>query len=789
MVAVFILSLIAIIFAIALMVRNFKKVRNLKYVPESGLATEGTVPMYELAAQIRSGARTFMRTEYKVIVPVILVVGTLLSVFIEKAAGLTFLLGALLGSLSCVLGMEAAIYANVRTAAKADAKRSLIWTMKVAMLGGSVSGLSAHGFGLLGVTIVLGITTFGDIPAMSTGFVPVMTCVPLITWLMTLSLGYSLVAMFNRVAGGNFTKAADIAADILAKVKSDVMEEDDDRNPCVLADFVGDNVNDVAGNTSDLSESFVATIVGCTAIARQVLMETPAVADGVTVFGLLLAVIGLVGSTLGIGIFSFKDFRSAPNSGETAQAADCARTDGLSEATQAANPDETTRVAGCWGGTVQTSDVVQKPASSGFKAFFDKISDRLFGPSELSEEAMKDTDPGATLDRVTYIAAAIVVIGGFFGSLALFSGLELPSTFIASWLSPWLSACFGIGSGILIGKITEYYTAAEKKPVTKLANISPEGAAFVVTKGDALGSKSVFGPMTIIVVALIASGAICGPAGIAIAALGMLSFVAATVSIDAFGPIADNAGGIAEACQLDAEVRVITDKLDVTGNTTAAIGKGFAIGSAAFATVSLIYSYLGGYMTGTPILNAAYYVVIGGFVFGSAVAWYFSGMLGDNTIDSAARMEKMAEAQLTEEVMNRQAKPDYDALIREATKNAIRKMLAPSVLALLVPMLGFLAGPDFIAATLMGATFASVALALYMGNSGGAFDNAKKRIEQGLLPGHPKHSEAHKNAVIGDTVGDTRKDVIGVALDIFIKMMSTMANTLVTLFKQFALMR
>ena len=740
MVTVFIFAVVAIGLAIALMIRNFIKVRRLRYDEATGTVSEGTIEMYELAKLIRSGARTFMKTEYKVIVPVIAAVGVLLTLFVEKYAGLTFLLGATMGSLSCVLGMEAAIYANVRTAAKADAKRSLIWTMKVAMLGGSVSGLSAHGFGLLGMVIVSGITVFCAIPATSTGVIPVIECTPAITWLMTLSLGYSLVAMFNRVAGGNFTKAADIAADILAKVKSDEMEEDDDRNPCVLADFVGDNVNDVAGNTSDLSESFVATLVGSSAIARQVLSAYPAVADAIIIFALLLATIGLLGSTFGIGIFSFKDFRKVKSDGTPVQ-----------------------------------------------KSFFNRLTDKIFsvGPDVLSEEAMKDSHPGATLDHVTYIAAGVVAVGGLIAARVIFGGLELPSEFAAGWVSPWVAAILGIISGIAIGKITEYYTAAEKKPVTKLTEISPEGAAFVVTKGDALGSKSVFWPMVVIVAALVFSGAICGPAGIAIAALGMLSFVAATVSIDAFGPIADNAGGIAEACRLDPEVRMITDKLDATGNTTAAIGKGFAIGSAAFATVSLIYSYLGGYMTGTPVLNAAWYVVIGGFLFGTAIAWYFSGMLGDNTIQSADRMEKKAEAQLTPEVMERKVKPDYNALIKEATHNAIRKMLAPSVLALLVPMLGFLAGADFIAAVLLGATFASVALALYMGNSGGAFDNAKKRVEQGLLPGHPKHSEAHKNTVVGDTVGDTRKDVIGVALDIFIKMMSTMSNTLVPLFLKY----
>ena len=298
-------------------------------------------------------------------------------------------------------------------------------------------------------------------------------------------------------------------------------------------------------------------------------------------------------------------------------------------------------------------------------------------------------------------------------------------------------------------------------------------------------------PILIIGVALLLSGKFCGSYGIALSALGMLSFVGATVSIDAFGPIADNAGGLAESCHLAPEVRVITDKLDSVGNTTAAIGKGFAIGSAAFATVSLISAYVGNYtaLGEEPVLNIASFIVVAGGIIGGALIEYFSAMLTDNTIESAKVMADEGDRQLSiPGVLEGKVKPDYNKCVEMAAQYALKKMLIPSVLAITIPILGgFLFGVEFVGGLLVGATICAIPRAIFMGNSGGAFDNAKKYIEGGFLKGHGKGSAAHKAAVTGDTVGDTRKDVVGVALDIFIKMMSTVANTFVTVFSHISL--
>ena len=302
-------------------------------------------------------------------------------------------------------------------------------------------------------------------------------------------------------------------------------------------------------------------------------------------------------------------------------------------------------------------------------------------------------------------------------------------------------------------------------------------------RSDAIGSRSCLAPILVIGIALIVSGALSGIYGVAISALGMLAFVGATVSIDAFGPIADNAGGLAESCHLEPEVRVITDKLDAVGNTTAAIGKGFAIGSAAFATVSLIVSFIAG--SGESALDFSNFLVVAGGIIGGALIEYFCAILTDNTIESARIMADDGDKLLSiPGVLEGTVKPDYNKMIATATKQAIRKMFAPSVLALLIPIVGgFVFGLQFVGGVLIGATIVAITRAIFMGNSGGAFDNAKKYIESGAIEGHGKGSAAHKAAVTGDTVGDTRKDVVGVALDIFIKMMSTVSNTFISVFK------
>ncbi len=670
---------------------------------------EGTAEMIELSGIIRSGAQTFLKTEYKSIAIVVGAVAIIFTLFVEKTSGITFLIGALMSSIVCVLGMQSATYANVRTSNKARESLSIGETVKVALCGGSISGLAVQGFGMLGFLAVL--LCFGGIQhdAESQGLIQIgLICNPYIMRISTYSLGCSIVAMFNRVAGGNYTKAADISSDILGKLRHD-LPEDDSRIPNTIADFIGDNVNDIAGNCSDLLESFVATMSASimisvtlfkTALAEGETQITDATFNATILFPVILAGCGLVGCLIGLGLANIK-----------------------------------------------------------------KMGD----------------NPSRELDLSTWISAGCTIVFGGVASFFIFKDIPLYTEFKLGWASPWVSSIMGIISGIAIGIITEYYTSTDHKPTQKIAEMCTEGEAFVVTKGDAVGSRSVLLPVLVIIIALIVSGIIGGSYGIAISALGMLAFVGATVSIDAFGPIADNAGGLAEACHLAPDVRKITDKLDAVGNTTAAIGKGFAIGSAAFATVSLIMAYVGSYSgdVAVPVLNFATFFVVAGGILGGALVEYFSAILTDNTIDAAKIMADVGDKQMTQEVLDGKAKPDYNMMIAMAAKEAIRRMVVPSVLALLIPVIGgFILGPEFVGGILVGATIVAIPRAIFMGNSGGAFDNAKKYIEQGMLKGHAKGSPAHKAAVTGDTIGDTRKDVVGVALDIFIKLMSTVANTI-----------
>lgn len=698
--------LCVIVLAVCYIFFNFLKVKRMK---------EGTEEMAEMAGIIRSGATTFLKTEYKTILWVVAAVALIFTLFVEKTSGITFLMGACMSSAVCVLGMRSATYANVRTANKARETKSIGETVKVALCGGSISGLSVQAFGMLGLILIL-ILWGVEYDAVGTGFLANLECNPSIMRITTYSLGCSIVAMFNRVAGGNYTKAADISSDILAKIRHD-MPEDDSRVPNVVADFIGDNVNDIAGNCSDLLESFVATMASAVMIAATIYKGAQGAVSEATfsstvVFPILLAGGGLLGCVLGLGYASIK-----------------------------------------------------------------KMSN----------------NPSRELNLATWISAGLTIVIGLLSAWIVFKDVALYDNFLCGWLSPWISAVLGILSGIAIGVITEYYTSTDFSPTRKLAEIAEEGEAFVITKGDAIGSRSCLLPILVIALALFISGRVCGTYGIAISSLGMLAFVGATVSIDAFGPIADNAGGLAESCHLTEDVRAITDKLDAVGNTTAAIGKGFAIGSAAFATVSLIVAYVGNYtsLSAEPTLNIASYVVVAGGIIGGALIEYFSALLTDNTIESARRMADEGDKQLSiPGVLEGKVKPDYNKLIEMAARQALKTMLLPSVLALLIPIVGgFLFGVQFVGGILIGATIVAIPRAIFMGNSGGAFDNAKKYIESGAIPGHGKGTSAHKAAVTGDTVGDTRKDVVGVALDIFIKTMSTVANTLAVVFSRFTLFK
>ena len=691
-----------IVLSLAYVFFSYRKVKAME---------EGTAEMAEMAGIIRSGAGTFMKTEYRTIAIVVAAVAVIFSLFVEKTSGLTLILGAIMSSAACITGMKSATYANVRTSNTARRTLNIGQTVKVALLGGSISGLSVQAFGLFGLIAILLVWGIGHNET-GTGFLLSLECNPFTMRITTYSLGCSLVAMFNRVAGGNYTKAADISSDILAKLRHD-LPEDDSRVPNVIADFIGDNVNDIAGNCSDLLESFVATTAAGILISSTLFSGgklSASAFDSAMMYPVVLAGGGLLGCLIGLFI--------------------------------------------------------------------------------IQKRKMGD-DPSKELNYATYISSALTLLIGLGTCYMLFSGAELPDTFLLGWASPWVCAVLGIISGVAIGMITEYYTSADCRPTQQLAEMATEGEAFVITKGDAIGSRSCLYPVLLIAIALFASGKLCGTYGIALASLGMLSFVGTTVSIDAFGPIADNAGGLAESCHLPHNVRIITDKLDAVGNTTAAIGKGFAIGSAAFATVSLIVAYVGSYSTGEPILNFASYVVVAGGILGGALVEYFSAILTDNTIDSAKKMADDGDKLLSiPGVLEGTVKPDYNVMIRTATEEALRKMLFPSILALVIPVIGgLLFGVEFVGGLLVGATVVAIPRAIFMGNSGGAFDNAKKFIEQERIPGHGKGSAAHKASVTGDTVGDTRKDVVGVALDIFIKSMSTVANTLGGVIRMFTIIK
>ena len=693
--------------AVLFVIYNYFKIKRMD---------EGTDRMVKMSGIIREGANVFILKEFKTIGIVVASLALLFSLFIESFSGLTYLLGAAMSSVVCIVGMKSATYANVRTANKARTSLSIGETVKVALSGGSISGLAVQACGLLGIVLIVllsgvgtsdqaistltGIKLFNGCGIVKIDALLTNTSVMRIT---TYALGCSTVAMFNRVAGGNYTKAADISADILGKIRND-LPEDDSRVPNVIADFIGDNVNDIAGNCSDLLESFVATIAASIVIAISLLesglINSKALFDCAYLFPLVMAGGGLLGCVLGIFI----------------------------------------------------------------------VTVRKMG-----------NNPSKELNLATYISAGItLVICGVLSFVAFKDADFAALGWKIGWASPFVSACLGIISGVAIGLITEYYTSADYAPTRTIAEYATEGEAFVVTKGDAVGSKSCLFPILIIGVSLIVSGLLCGTYGIAIAALGMLSFVGTTVSIDAFGPIADNAGGLAESCHLDPDVREITDKLDSVGNTTAAIGKGFAIGSAAFATVSLICAFVGHFAEAPKVSD---FLLIAGAIIGGGLIEFFCALLTDNTIKSAKELADVGDRQLSQPgVLTGEVEPDYNELVRLATSSALKRMLVPSIIALAVPLVaGAIFGPELVLGILLGSTIVAIPRAIFMGNSGGAFDNAKKYIESGAIEGHGKGTAAHKAAVTGDTIGDTRKDVVGVALDIFIKMMSTVATTLFVL--------
>ena len=714
---------IAVVLAISYAVFNFFCVKKL---------SEGTEKMGDIAGAIRVGANAFIKYEYKLVAIIGAVIAAVVLVVISWQAAIAFVIGAVMSASAGWVGMRIATYANVRVTNTARESRDVGKTLKVAFKGGSVMGLSVAGFALLGVVIVycvfgLANNQIADIVAgvKAKNFIGLET-----SFTMTLSgyaLGCSIIAMFNRVGGGIYTKAADMGADLVGKTEAHI-PEDDPRNPATIADNVGDNVGDVAGLGSDLLESYVGSILAAVILAGELFIHKIFVdaqlLNGMLLFPLLFAGCGLISCIIGI------------------------------------------------------SYIVLKP--------------------RLSKNVHLE------LNIATWISAGVTVAAGCVLSYFIFR--EIPAQtlalsgvgFKAGAFSPWLAAVCGIVAGIVIGVISEYYTSYDYKPTKKISRASKEGPALTVTQGLANGMISCMLPVVVLVAAIYGSYALAGMYGIACAAFGMLSFVAATVSVDTYGPISDNAGGIAEMSELDPEVREITDMLDSVGNTTAAIGKGFAIGSAAFAALSLMTSYLFAFSDINLIeelaLNLMNPLVLCGALCGAALPFFFSGLLIEAVAKAARKMVEEVRRQFREipGILEGEAKPDYETCISISSQGALKEMRLPCIFCILFPLVtGFIFGPMFVGGVLIGATITAIMLALFCGNAGGAWDNAKKYIEAGGLSSETdkigKGSSAHDAAVVGDTVGDPLKDTVGPSLDILIKIMSTISLVAVVVFSNWNL--
>lgn len=716
--ALLILVIVAALLALGYAAFNFIGVKNLD---------EGTDRMKEIAAAIRVGANAFITYEYKIIAVVVVIIAIAFAAIFTVQYGefswepsVCFMIGVIMSASAGWVGMKIATYANVRVSNTARNTKNIGSTLKVALKGGSVMGLCVGGFALLGLFLVYIIFGFGlnmlDIEALRGAhvFTQCLSCY---------ALGCSIVAMFNRVGGGIYTKAADMGADLVGKTEAHI-PEDDPRNPATIADNVGDNVGDVAGLGSDLLESFVGAISSAIILAVSLYLSN--VANNLEVsdemlskmmyFPLVFAAIGLIASILGIAYVLLK-----------------------------------------------------------------KGSD----------------NPHRDLNISTWSAAGITIIGGFVATYLLFNGENADILKVAGFnigfISPWIAASLGVVSGVIIGGIAEYYTSYDYKPTQTIAQASKEGAALTITQGLSVGMKSCMYPLIVLGITTYASYAVSGMFGIAMAAVGMLSFVSATVSVDTYGPISDNAGGIAEMSELEPEVREITDKLDSVGNTTAAIGKGFAIGSASLAALSLMVSFLYAFQPeGSSLdLNFTNPLILAGALVGGALPYLFSGMLIEAVANAARKMVEEVRRQFRDipGILEGKAKPDYKTCIEISSHGALKEMRMPAIISIIFPVIaGFLFGPYFVGGLLIGATLSAIMLAIFTGNAGGAWDNGKKYIESGAIEGQGKGSPAHDAAVVGDTVGDPLKDTVGPSLDILIKIMSTVSLVAAVMFYNYNLL-
>lgn len=712
--------IIALIFARV----NFRKVVSLE---------EGTDRMKHIASAIRIGASAFVNHELRVLSIYGVFIALALGIVVEWYVGVAFVIGAFMSALAGYIGMKMATYANVRVSNKARTEKSIGKTLKVAFQGGSVMGLSVSGLALLGLFLIYIIfgNWFGQLNPENLVIKVNWLGINFIPFTMTVSgyaLGCSIIAMFDRVGGGVYTKAADMGADLVGKTEL-ALPEDDPRNPATIADNVGDNVGDVAGLGADLLESYVGATISAIVLIlySHFLLGTQNLSYDATLkltyYPILFISFGLVSSMIGILYI-----------------------------------------------------ILKKPSD----------------------------DPHKDLNNSLMTSAFLTLILTFFLSLFYLRGidsLEFQNIgFRLGMFSPWLAAVIGIIDGILMGLIAEYYTNEAYHPTKELSNFAKGGPAIVITKGLALGMESVLLPVFLLMLGILVSFEVAGLYGVAMAAIGMLSFVAATVSVDSYGPIADNAGGISEMSSLPPEVREITDKLDSVGNTTAAIGKGFAIGSAALAALALfasfIYSQAGpgdgaiGHLENILVLNMINSRTISGAIFGAALPFFFSSFLINAVVNAANKMVDEVRRQFREipGLMEGKVDPDYERCIRISSEGALSQIKFPALIATVTPIVsGFLLGADFVGGLLIGTTLSGVMLAIFSANSGGAWDNAKKMIESGGVEGEGKGTDAHKAAVVGDTVGDPLKDTVGPSLDILIKIMSVVSLITVSIFKVYHL--